>query len=35
LTSFDVIQIAYHDQAKGPSLILLDGGVVDRLGQLG
>src|SRR5215472_6186069 len=34
-TSFDGIQIAYHDQGAGPAVILLHGGHVDGLGQFG
>jgi len=34
-TSFDGVQIAYHDQGEGPSVILLHGGFVDGLGQFG
>jgi len=34
-TSFDGIQIAYHDKGVGPAVILLHGGFVDGLGQFG
>jgi len=34
-TSFDGIQIAYHDQGEGRAVILLHGGFVDGLGQFG
>ena len=34
-TSFDGIQIAYHDEGDGPPVILLHGGYVDGLGQFG
>jgi pimeloyl-ACP methyl ester carboxylesterase len=34
-TSFDGIQIAYHDLGQGPAVILLHGGFVDGLGQFG
>jgi pimeloyl-ACP methyl ester carboxylesterase len=34
-TSFDGIQIAYHDEGEGPAVILLHGGYVDGLGQFG
>ncbi len=34
-TSFDGIRIAYHDEGKGPAVILLHGGYVDGLGQFG
>ena len=34
-TFLDGVQIAYHDEGKGPSVILLHGGFVDVLGQLG
>jgi pimeloyl-ACP methyl ester carboxylesterase len=34
-TSFDGIQIAYHDEGEGPAVILLHGGFVDGLGQFG
>ena len=33
--SFDGIQIAYHDEGKGPAVILLHGGYLDGLGQFG
>lgn len=33
--SFDGIRIAYHDEGKGPAVILLHGGYVDGLGQFG
>ena len=35
LTSFDGIQIAYHDEGEGPTVILLHGFGVDGLGQFG
>jgi pimeloyl-ACP methyl ester carboxylesterase len=34
-TSFDGIQIAYHDEGEGPAVVLLHGGYVDGLGQFG
>lgn len=34
-TSFDGVEIAYHDQGEGPAVILLHGGFVDGLGQFG
>src|ERR1700693_3067245 len=34
-TSFDGIQIAYHDEGEGPAIILLHGFGVDGLGQFG
>jgi pimeloyl-ACP methyl ester carboxylesterase len=34
-TSFDGIQIAFHDFGEGPAVILLHGGYVDGLGQFG
>ena len=34
-TSFDGIRIAYHDEGKGPAVILLHGGYLDGLGQFG
>ena len=34
-TSFDGIQIAYHDEGEGPAVILLHGFGVDGLGQFG
>jgi len=33
--SFDGIQIAYHDEGKGPAVILLHGGYLDGLSQSG
>jgi pimeloyl-ACP methyl ester carboxylesterase len=33
--SFDGIRIAYHDEGKGPAVILLHGGYLDGLGQFG
>lgn len=32
-TSFDGIQIAYHNEGKDPAIILLHGGYVDGLGR--
>lgn len=34
-TSFDGVRIAYHDQGKGPAVILLHGFGADGLGQFG
>jgi len=34
-TFFDGVQIAYHDEGKGPSVILLHGCFVDVRGQFG
>ena len=34
-TFFDGVRIACHDEGKGSSVILLQGGFVDVLGQLG
>jgi pimeloyl-ACP methyl ester carboxylesterase len=34
-TSFDGVRIAYHDEGKGPAVILLHGFGVDGLGQFG
>ena len=34
-TTFDGIQIAYHDEGKGPAVILVHGFGVDGLGQFG
>jgi pimeloyl-ACP methyl ester carboxylesterase len=34
-TSFDGVEIAYHDHGEGPAVILLHGGFVDGLGQFG
>jgi pimeloyl-ACP methyl ester carboxylesterase len=34
-TSFDGVRIAYHDEGKGPSVILLHGFGADGLGQFG
>ena len=34
-TSFDGIRIAYHDEGKGPAVILLHGGYIVGLGQFG
>ena len=34
-TSFDGIQIAYHDEGAASAVILLHGGYVDGLGQFG
>jgi len=34
-TSFDGIRIAYHDEGKGPAVILLHGRYIDGLGQFG
>jgi hypothetical protein len=34
-TSFDGIQIAFHDFGEGPAVILLHGGYIDGLGQFG